>query len=378
MLIREDYTERMMEEQLKNQLIDQSLKASSFIQEVWPKVLDDARDITSSYRQDIPEILICGCGDSHHAAAGVEMAFEIWSHRMIRSASAMFASRYLVPRVKSRASQCLVIGISASGEVARTIEVVQLAKATGARTLAFTSNRDSTLAKLADDSLVIETPLFEGPGLLSYLASLLMGFAVCGAISESKHLEEMQSTMKAFPSVLEPWIRSELEVGKHFAKDIDRQTSCVFVAGGSLFGSAMFSAAKAIESAGIHAWAQELEEWAHIEYFCEPADMPTWFLTAEGRTGGRELEVVYAAETLGRNIQVSRWKGSSDWSSRAREALAPLALWPGPVAFASAISEGLGEKPFRGFGGGRSVVEGGGVSRIRSSERIVDLRDFDE
>jgi hypothetical protein len=59
-----------------------------------------------------------------------------------------------------------------------------------------------------------------------------------------------------------------------------------------------------------------------------------------------------------------------------REALSPLALWVGPAAFASRCATQLGEEAFRGFGGGRSVEEGGGASRIRSSQRMRGPEDF--
>jgi glucosamine--fructose-6-phosphate aminotransferase (isomerizing) len=372
----EDYTDRTKEEQLENQILDQSLQAARFIQDRWPVLREKAQKVLSTSYGSFEEILLCGCGDSHHAAVGLEMAFDVWSRRVVRAAPAMYASRYHVPRLRDRAGRCLVIGISVSGEVARTIEALQLAKSIGAYTLAFTSNRESTLGKIADECVWIELPPFSGPGLLSYLASLLMGYAVCAALSEGEQRDALNASLGEIPSLMAPWVDSEGEAGNAFAKDMKREDGCVFIAGGSLFGTAMFSAAKAIESAGVHAWAQELEEWAHLEYFCEPAEMPTWFLTCAGRTESRELELLDAAQALGRRVQVSRWRGGAGWSREAREALAPLVLWAGPAAFAAGLSEVLEETPFRGFGGGRSAVEGGGASRIRSSKRFSMLRDL--
>jgi glucosamine--fructose-6-phosphate aminotransferase (isomerizing) len=371
----EDYTDRMKEEQLENQILEQSLQAARFTQDCWPELREKAQNVLPANSESFEEILLCGCGDSHHAAVGLEMAFDVWSRRVVRAAPAMYASRYLIPRLRDRAPRCLVMGISVSGEVARTIEALQLAKSAGAYTLAFTSNPDSTLGKTADGCLWIELPSFSGPGLISYLASLLMGYAVCVALSEGEQRDALNANLEEIPSLMEPWVDSEVEAGNVFAKDMKREDGCVFIAGGSLFGTAMFSAAKAIESAGVHAWAQELEEWAHLEYFCEPAEMPTWFLTCAGRTESREMELLDAAQALGRRVHVSRWKGDVGWSRAAREALAPLVLWAGPAAFAAGLSEVLEEIPFRGFGGGRSAVEGGGASRIRSSKRFSTLRD---
>ncbi len=136
----------------------------------------------------------------------------------------------------------------------------------------------------------------------------------------------------------------------------------------------MFSAAKIVESAGVNAWGQDVEEWAHIEYFSEPTTMPTWLLSAEGRSIGREREIETAARAIGRQLLVSRWSGWQGLDPRTREAISPLLLWAGPVAYAAELARILGEEPFRGFGGGRSHAEGGGASKIRSSERASSVK----
>jgi glucosamine--fructose-6-phosphate aminotransferase (isomerizing) len=365
-----------MEEQLKNSLMEQSDLAPDFIERMLPLVLDQARSVLQPWLEEVDEILICGCGDSHHAALGLELAFSLWSRRRVRAAPAMYASRYLVPQLGAGAARTLVIGISVSGEVARTIEAVELANEVGAKTLAFTSDPTSNLGKRAKGSLSVPVPVFEGPGLLSYLASLLMGYVSCVVLAGEGIGEIIFSAMQEFPMILDEWMPSELQAGLEFAENSEQITGCVFVAGGSLMGSAIFSAAKVIESSGLYAWAQEIEEWAHLEYFCDPADMPTWFLTSGGRTASREQELFAAAEKIGRRIHISHWEGKTEWDLNTREALAPLGIWVGPVAFAARIAEMMDESPFRGFCGGRSQLEGGGPSRIRSSSRINSIRDL--
>ena len=135
----------------------------------------------------------------------------------------------------------------------------------------------------------------------------------------------------------------------------------------------MFSAAKVVEACGVSAWGQDTEEWAHIEYFSEPADMFTWILSSGGRSQGREIEIEAAAKAIGRRLVVSRWEGWSGLRQIVREAISPLFLWVGPSAFAAKLAEALEEKSFRGFEGGRNVVEGGGISRIRSSQRVESV-----
>ncbi len=154
-----------------------------------------------------------------------------------------------------------------------------------------------------------------------------------------------------------------------FAAHAAEQRLVVFLGSGASHGAARFAAAKAIEAAGLAAWAQDVEEWAHLEYFCEPPSMATWLLSCQGRSSSREAEVIAAAERIGRRIRVSQWAAGAGWPQMARESLCPLVLWVGPALFAARAAEILGEAPFRGFSGGRERAEGGGASRIRTSQR---------
>jgi glucosamine--fructose-6-phosphate aminotransferase (isomerizing) len=349
----------------------QSQQAIEFIASAWPAARENAKQILGALEGEIGEVILCGCGDSHHAALGLEMAFDIWAGVSARAATAMTASRYLIPRLKHGASQTLLIGISASGEVARTLEAIEMGVSCGVQTLALTGAADSSLARASHMSLSVPVPpMPEGPGLLSFLSSQLMGFAVVHALAGEGAGAELEICMRDMAVSLEGWIPDQTESGEKFAEEIDPANAVVFLGCGPAYGMAKFAAAKLIEAAGMPGWGQDGEEWTHIEYFAEPADAPTWLLSARGRSYGREEEIIAAAHAIGRNLNLSRWEGHPEWSSRAREALSVLALWAGPVAFASRMAARLGEEPFRGFGGGRSTEEGGGASRIRSSSRL--------
>jgi len=226
-----------------------------------------------------------------------------------------------------------------------------------------------TISKTASKVLPVELPDFPpGPGLLSYLGSMLAGYALAARLCDDDSAQYLSKALERLPYILERWMPSQLELGRRFAREVQDGT-CVLAGGGPAYASALFGAAKVIEAAGERAWAQELEEWAHLEYFCEPADMTTWILKADGRCRSREEEVSNAMQTIGRNLAVSSWDGGDDWHPLLRESLSPLALWVAPTAYADERSKLQDEVPFRGFGGGRDPKEGGGASRIRSSQR---------
>ncbi len=55
-------------------------------------------------------------------------------------------------------SQCVAIGISNTGRTEETIQMLTVAKASGAYTVAITANPDSPLARIADDVLIAASP----------------------------------------------------------------------------------------------------------------------------------------------------------------------------------------------------------------------------
>jgi glucosamine--fructose-6-phosphate aminotransferase (isomerizing) len=355
---------------LKDSLTLQAKLAVEYIIGAWAQVRQRVRDLDFTQAGEISHILLCGCGDSHHAGLGMEMALAYWTGKDVRASPSLTAARYVIPRWGSDAAGKLVIGISASGEVARTIEALEVAGAEEAHTLAITVTPGSTLADVAERTLSIDVPKIpHGPGLISYLGSMLMVLGVAHAFAPDAAQEDLSHALDGLPTTFEAWKAEQESLGAQFAQQVERDV-LVILGGGPAYASALFGAAKLIEAAGAYAWGQDLEEWAHLEYFCAPTRMPTWLLTTGGRSASREAEVHAAARRIGREVVVSRWEGGKGVSEIASEALSPLALWAGPVACAAALTARLNEKPFRNFRGGRSVEEGGGASRIRSSVRI--------
>jgi glucosamine--fructose-6-phosphate aminotransferase (isomerizing) len=342
-----------------------------YIARHWQLAQAEARRV--SFRGDKPsKILIGGCGDSHHAALGLELALGLFGECQVLAMEAMRLARY-APLLQGNSSEStLVIGISSSGEVARTIEAIEIWNDVGVQTLAFTSNRDSTLAQVARDAMALPVPdIPHGPGLLSYLGSLLLGYATIAYSLHEDETHRVSLLLDQIPELLHQWVPAELERGSEFATQVsERDGATIFLGSGAAYGSARFGAAKVIESVGEQSWGQDVEEWAHLEYFCDPAPMPTFLLSAEGRAYSRELEIIEALKAIGRSVLFSAWPGGENWSRAEREALAPLALWAAPCAYANRRAEMLSSEPFRGFRGGRDRHEGGGASRIRSSARV--------
>jgi glutamine---fructose-6-phosphate transaminase (isomerizing) len=354
---------------LRESLTVQADRAPGFVGEAWPALLDQARQSLAGWEERLTTLLVCGCGDSHFAAQGAEFGLRMWTGRRVRVASSMMAARYLM---QGAGTDWLVIGISASGEVARTVEALEQARHAGARTLALTCTRNSTLTQTADAAIVADLPEYPfGPGLISYLAALLGVLAVGASLAPGANRKRIPALIGSLPEQMAHTAAVQGEQGRAFADAVVESPDGVFLGSGPAYGAAGFAAAKVLEASGLAYHAQDVEEWAHLEYFQEPADTPTWILTSGGREATRVDEVEHAAQAVGRRLQVTRWLGNPEWSSDEREALSPFGLWPAPVAFAQQLMERLDREPFRAFGGGRSLTEGGGASRIRTSQRLA-------
>lgn len=341
----------------------------NFIANQWREMMAQAQDVLPA-NFGFSRVLIGGCGDSHHAALGLEYAFSTYTASNVVAMTSMQLARYGPTQVHGEMEDTLVIGISASGEVARTLEAIEIWKELGAYTVALSSNGKSSLAEAAHVALTYSLPdIPHGPGLVSYIGSLMLGYAIAVTSMDGHLAERLSGLIDHLPALLSKWVHTERESATAFAEKV-RDGIAVFLGSGPTQGSACFGAAKVIEAAGECCWAQDLEEWAHLEYFCEPANMPTVLLSAGGRAHSREVELRDAMDAIGRSVLVSQWTGSDDWTLLEREVISPLALWVAPCAYASARAQILAEKPFRGFGGGRDQKEGGGPSRIRSSQRL--------
>jgi glucosamine--fructose-6-phosphate aminotransferase (isomerizing) len=343
--------------------------APSFLQSSWTAIERQVRSIIPQIMDGVNEIMFCGCGDSHHAAHSLQYAATSFTGIPSHGKHSMEASRYWIPG--QGGENTLVIGISASGEVARTIEAIEQANRMGCKTLGLSSNPESTLARIA--KWCIYSPLPEigiQPGLLSYLASLLMGFSVIGGMARQEVWKKITQGLLGIVESLPDWIQQQVAYAEQIAKDFDHSLPLVFLASGPAFGSAQFSSAKYLEATGGWSWPQDIEEWAHLEYFCDPPNLPVWFMSTRGRALSREAEVLEAAKMVRRTIFHTEWEGIEGFTDWENEVFSPFTLWPGPYSFSTRIMQVRGEKPFRGFAGGRSIEEGGGVSRIRSSWRI--------
>ncbi len=344
-------------------------------------------------------VYITGCGDSHHAALTVELAFEQLAGLPCEPHTAMQYSRYTAAFMSNAGHKNnLLLGVSVSGQVSRTIEALDLGRQAGATAVSVTGNLNAPLAQIAEITLETAVPPLPDelaglivPGTRSYIASQLALFILAIHIGQQRdHLSANKANNLRFElfeiaDLMENTIINCDTVTREAAISWKDEDSFVFCGSGPNYGTACFSAAKLLEASGDAAMAQDVEEWAHLQYFARRKSTPTIIISAADRDTDRALEIATAAHRIGRQVAViaplySQIAKTPDkdflfpLNGTPRECFSPLVASIPGIIFASHRSKLLNESYFRDFTGGRSAVGGGGISRIRDSHRISQLQ----
>ena len=372
-----------------NAMLAQIRSLPALIREVLPLYERNAREaLDDNLCLSARRLFITGCGDSHHATLASELAFESLAGLPTEPMTALQMSRYAVdffPEGEPGAN--IVIGISASGEVSRTLEALLRTRhaSRGATTIALTSTAGSRIALAGDRLLLVTVPPFDfAPGVRSYIATLLMLYLAAARLGEARgkltpiQAADVRQEIAATADAIERTIALCDEPARRLAKDWRDADEFVFTGGGPNFGTALFSAAKILEASGDSAVGQDTEEWAHLQYFCRAVPTPTFIITAAGRDASRAVEVAVAAKTIGRRVVIvapEALTGLGDltdlYFAPVHEMFSPLVACIPGMLFAAHRADVLGEPFFRAFGGGRDVAGGGGISRIRTSDLSI-------
>jgi glucosamine--fructose-6-phosphate aminotransferase (isomerizing) len=339
----------------------------------------------------LKRLYVTGCGDSHHAAVGTQLAFEALAGVPTEAQTALEFARYTAPFLpQTEPGTNAVIGISVSGAVSRTLEALQQGRKYGATAVSLCSTPGSRIYEAGDIVIDSKTPPFPEPagthipGVRSFTSNQLALLLAAIRIGEVRgHLvtadaDALRSELRALAEAAEATIEASDKAARALAEAWGDAQEFVFVGGGPNYATAMFSAAKLLEASGDPAMAQETEEWAHLQYFARAVPTPTFLITAGERDRSRMLEVATAAKTIGRRVAGIAPVSLTELYEKAdrvlplpdgvREMFSPIiACIPGEL-FSSYRAELVGEPYFRGFGGGRSQEGGGGISRIRTSD----------
>ena len=334
---------------------------------------DDLRQLTRPFAQQIETVLspaewaavknvyLTGDGDSYHASCALEMAFETLADVGCRP---MSAQRFVDYGAQWMRQQSLVLAISASGGTQRVVQAIERAKQHGALSVAVTGTPNSPVARAADRAIVVELPQKErSPGIRTYQASLLGLLLVAIQLGEMQakqsqsEADALRQELVALADVVEATNAAVKEPCQQVAETVAAAPALVMLGSGPSYGTALFSAAKMVEAAGIFAMGQDLEEWWHVERFAYPVDMPVFVIAPPGRSHWRAGEVAATARGLGRRVIAVAHPDDSEVTrhvhavlpvpGETREGFSPLVYHVFASHVAAAVAERLGRSLFQ-------------------------------
>lgn len=353
----------------------QDMPASVMIRQIedYPNIL---RDQVESFDQAVRKVfstlefrsfrhvVITGDGDSFHAAHAVELAYENIAGVVCEPMSAQRFLNYGADWLTVPAPRhTLVIGVSASGGTQRVVQSLAKAKEQGATTLAVTCTPGSPLTEVADAALVsVLSDFGPSPGLRTYIANLINLYLVAIRIGEirGRYTQDEANAMRAELAQLSQPAAATIAATRDMAKSAAASlgdAELMTVAGsGPSYGTALFSAAKIVEASGVMAVGQDLEEWAHVEQFAFPVDLPTFIIAPEGRSHWRAIELIKLAKKIGRRVVVIGKDGDAELAEVSdliwpvmgdcREEFSPILYNIAVSFFSSYLADHLGRGPF--------------------------------
>lgn len=318
--------------------------------------------LTAKQVRSWERIFTAGCGDSYYAGLAVETALEQWTGLPVKPLSSMQFSRYTLHTQLPTSS--VLFAISNSGRATRTIEAAVLARQAGLQTIALTSHLQSPLTQEAHQVLGADLAL-QGfsPGicgyilaiLILYLAALYMG-EVRGRLGREEG-RRLKGEIKEAAGLWEEALLKLDEPTRRIAEKLKQDEFFVFLGSGPNFGTALFSAAKAVEASGVIALGQDVEEWAHIQFFYRRSGVPTFLLVPPGNSLSRAQELAGAMKAVnaytigvlgeGEGKLADPWDHVLTLPGRLPEVLSPLLYGLPGSLFAYHLSEAKGEVFFR-------------------------------
>jgi len=224
-------------------------------------------------------LLLAGSGDSLFAATSVLPALRRWSGRPVQVVTSLDLARYEMPLLSA---DDVVVGVSNSGNSSRTREGMVLARGRGVLTVGVTGSRVGPLAGLVDHVLHRPVRPLDGVdaayarvylNMVEYLATLValyvLGLALgrrAGRLSAEEETAWLAQLKAAVGGIGEA--ARAVEPGVEALAEELRGADTLWVIGaGPNRGTADYAAAKFHEQLPWNGVAQDLEEWAHLQYF---------------------------------------------------------------------------------------------------------------
>ena len=207
-------------------------------------------------KQQIRLIVIVARGSSDNASLFGRYLLEVTTGIPVSLAA---PSVYTLYNAKVDLSNALVIGVSQSGEGADINQVIESAKASGAYTLGITNEADSTMARIADEALLIHAGREKSVAATKTYTGQMLHFYML-----ARQLAENKLQFERIPE----YAAQALELKPEVEKLVERylfMENCVIVGRGLNYGNSYEMALKLMETCYVVA-----ERFSSADFFHGP------------------------------------------------------------------------------------------------------------
>ncbi|MEQ1605850.1 MAG: SIS domain-containing protein [Pyrinomonadaceae bacterium] len=294
--------------------------------------------------KDIDLVVIVARGSSDNASLFGRYLIEVTAGIPV---SLSAPSVYTLYNAKLNLSRALVIGVSQSGEGDDINIVLESAKSSGAYTLGITNEADSTMAKIADETLLIHAGRERSVAATkTYTGQMLHFYMLANALAENKLAIERipEYTAKA------------LELKPRIEELVQRYTfmeNCVVVGRGMNYGNSYELALKLMETCYVVA-----ERFSSADFFHGPLAIverrfPVVMFGPTGVTQKSSVELLHRLHELNadclsitNNQEIAKLSPNSlVLPAEIEEFLSPIPFIVPAQLFAALLSEAKGIDP---------------------------------
>ena len=253
-------------------------------------------ELANDLGEPLPEVILSGCGDPYFAGIAARLAIERDGGVRCQSIEALELTRYAVRYVPVLPRPPLLVAVSYSGSVGRTIEAAATAAAFGWRTVALTGRAEGRLAQVAKPVIMDVPTLGFSPGTSTYVAMVVALLTLAGELARvagrTDGATSVAAGLGAAPNLARETILASAEPAERAAALIAASPSTTFLGSGPSRASAEFGAAKLFEGPQRYGVAQQLEEWAHEQYFISGPTTPVVVIAPAGASRDRAGELI--------------------------------------------------------------------------------------
>jgi glucosamine--fructose-6-phosphate aminotransferase (isomerizing) len=283
---------------------------------VMPEGIDlEELNLEKEFLQNLNKIHIIACGTAYHSGLIAKYMLEDLLNITVE---VDVGSEYRYRNVPIKEDE-LVIAVSQSGETSDTLASLRKAKQKGAKVIAFTNSRGSSIAREADEMLLLKAgPEISVASTKAYLNMVVAFYMFSLFLAkkqekiEDKEYLEMSRALIKLPDLLDQVIEESEKLMEDKAKQYAKSENAFFIGRHTDYTLAMEGALKLKEISYIHAEAYPAGELKHGTLALIEEGVPVIALGTRESVFDKTLSNVTEVKARGADVTAIVYNGAED------------------------------------------------------------------